>query len=213
MIEHEWEPFLRLLFSDQSTSFSLGFSAFDHRTPRIHHRARNNERGGGCTKQGFRCIIGRQRKPPRVANEKENVCAGANLAFQNKLCLDLEVTSRGQAGANVTEGYVGDLDWRASAENQALLAERHVPPNVHWHLGAEHYSIDQYDETDNGPKSNIPRPAWVDRDLSATNTEDFDYEHQVREGFRCLHRDPTDSTFTTPYNWQHCKDMEVGETI
>merc|ERR1711966_638649 len=37
----------------------------------------------------------------------DNVCAGKKLALDNELCADLNAT---QAGANVTKGYVGDLD-------------------------------------------------------------------------------------------------------
>lgn len=37
------------------------------------------------------------------ANEDANVCDGAKLAFDNKLCADLEVPVP-QAGGNVTKG-------------------------------------------------------------------------------------------------------------
>lgn len=33
-----------------------------------------------------------------------------------------------------------------------------------------------------------------------------------REGFQCSLYDESDERFTTPYNWQHCVNMEVGQT-
>jgi hypothetical protein len=142
--------------------------------------------------------------------QMDNACAGAKLAFENKLCVDLEVPPP-QAGANVTKGYVGDLDVGELVPNtKPYWQSAMCPVNVHWHLGSEHYSVGQYDETGNGPHGNIPRPTWADRDLATTGTDE---EHaEVQDGFRCKHYDPNDAKFTTPYNWQHCKDMEVGET-
>jgi len=43
------------------------------------------------------------------SNPSDNVCSGAKLALENKLCADLDVPSP-QAGANVTKGYVGNMD-------------------------------------------------------------------------------------------------------
>jgi hypothetical protein len=141
--------------------------------------------------------------------QMDNACAGAKLAFENKLCVELEVPTP-QAGANVTKGYVGDLDVGDLMPNtKPYWQSAMCPVNVHWHLGSEHYSVGQYDETGNGPNGNIPRPEWADRDLSTTGAED---EHEVQDGFRCKHYDPNDAKFTTPYNWQHCKGMVVGET-
>ena len=146
------------------------------------------------------------------ATEEDNVCAGAKLAFENKLCADLEVATP-QAGANVTKGYVGDLNVSGLLPNTKPYWQSSMcPVNVHWHLGSEHYSYGEFDEYGNGPHGNIPRPEWADRDLASTTTEDSEGEHQVQDGFRCHHYDATDAKFTTPYNWQHCKGMEVGET-
>ena len=146
------------------------------------------------------------------ATEEDNVCAGAKLAFENKLCADLEVATP-QAGANVTKGYVGDLNVSGLLPNTKPYWQSSMcPVNVHWHLGSEHYSYGEFDEYGNGPYGNIPRPEWADRDLASTTTEDSEGEHQVQDGFRCHHYDATDAKFTTPYHWQHCKGMEVGET-
>ena len=146
------------------------------------------------------------------ASEDDNVCAGAKLAFENKLCADLEVVPP-QAGANVTKGYVGNLDVNGTEPNiKPYWQSNMCPVNVHWHLGSEHYSYGEFDEYGNGPHGNIPRPEWADRDLASTGTGDPEGEHQVPDGFRCRHYDATDAKFTTPYNWQHCKGTEVGET-
>jgi len=51
------------------------------------------------------------------SNPSDNVCSGAKLALENKLCADLDVPSP-QAGANVTKGYVGNMDREIS--NQTL---------------------------------------------------------------------------------------------
>ncbi|KAL3808595.1 hypothetical protein ACHAXA_006556 [Cyclostephanos tholiformis] len=147
-----------------------------------------------------------------ATSDEDNFCAGAKLAFDNKLCADLEVPTP-QAGANVTKGYVGDLDVGDLVPNTKPYWQSSMcPVNVHWHLGSEHYSVGQYDETGNGPNGNIPRPEWANRDLSGTDSNATEGENQVQDGFRCLHYDPNDAKFTTPYNWQHCEGMEVGET-
>ena len=65
-------------------------------------------------------------------NEEDNVCAGAKLAFENKLCVDLEVVPP-QAGANVTMGYVGNLDVNGTVPNTNLFWKSAMcPVNVHW---------------------------------------------------------------------------------
>jgi hypothetical protein len=130
-----------------------------------------------------------------------NVCAGKKLALDNKVCVDLNAP---QAGANVTKGYVGNLDVGDIEPNTKQYFQSSMcPVNVHWHLGTEHYSAGEYDEGGDGPHGNQPRPDWANRDLA---------EGEVRDGFRCHHYDAEDPKFTTPYNWQHCEGMEVGET-
>jgi len=34
----------------------------------------------------------------------------------------------------------------------------------------------------------------------------------VREGFQCHYYDATDAKYTTPFDWQYCTDMIVGQT-
>ena len=65
-------------------------------------------------------------------SEEDNVCAGAKLAFENKLCVDLEVVPP-QAGANVTMGYVGTLDVNGTVPNTNPYWKNVMcPVNVHW---------------------------------------------------------------------------------
>ena len=64
--------------------------------------------------------------------EEDNVCAGAKLAFENQLCVDLEVVPP-QAGANVTMGYVGNLDVNGTVPNtKPYWKSGMCPVNVHW---------------------------------------------------------------------------------
>merc|ERR1712153_195330 len=52
--------------------------------------------------------------------------------------------------------------------------------------------------------STIPRTGTPASSPTAASPE--------RAGFRCHHYDATDAKFTTPYNWQQCSHMKVGET-
>jgi hypothetical protein len=64
--------------------------------------------------------------------EEDIVCAGAKLAFENKICVDLEVVPP-QAGANVTKGYVGNLDVNGTVPNtNPYWKSGMCAVNVHW---------------------------------------------------------------------------------
>jgi hypothetical protein len=76
------------------------------------------------------------------------------------------------------------------------------------HLGSEHYSYGEYDEDGNGPHGNIERPEWAN-DRTLFEAAEAATDEKVQDGFRCHHYDDSDAKFTTPYNWQHCKGMEV----
>jgi len=132
---------------------------------------------------------------------KNNICAGKKptaAAWSNKACTkeDSVVQALEQAGANVTKGYVGGLNVgtrkpiTVSYRKQGLC-----PVNVHWHLGAEHLSMGEFD--DKGGKG----PAKTRRLATA-----------ARQGFQCKKYIETDAKFTKKYNWQHCSGMHVGET-
>jgi len=103
-----------------------------------------------------------------------------------------------QAGADVTAGYVGGFDtgtrepitdpyWKAGL----------CPVNVHWHLGAEHRSAGEFDEAGTGPVAHRRRTSATD---------------PVRLGFQCHKYDAHNPQYTTPYDWEHCVGMEVGQT-
>lgn len=132
---------------------------------------------------------------------KDNACAGAKLALDNKLCADLEVAP--QAGANITKGYIGGMDVGDIEPNtKAYFQSSMCPVNVHWHLGAEHYSVGEFDENGHGPHDGHEHVRHLATEEHA----------EVQDGYRCHHYDANDAKFTTPYNWQHCVGMEVGET-
>jgi hypothetical protein len=108
---------------------------------------------------------------------------------------------------------VGGLNVGGLIPNTKLYWQSSMYPiNVHWHLGSKHYSYGKFNKHGNGPHGSIPRPKWADCNLSATGIEDVDVVHQVQDGFHCHHYNATDAMCTTPFNWQHCKGMEVGKT-
>jgi hypothetical protein len=133
------------------------------------------------------------------------------VALANSNCtstgyFDGVVEAAEQSGTNVTRGYVGS---RTAADGaQAISTPYYMqglcPVNVHWHLGAEHLSMGQFDEHGTGP-SNGPGAtgtAYSGRRMSGA----------VRGGFQCHHYDDHDPQFTTEYDWKYCVDMHVGET-
>merc|ERR1711998_131929 len=77
------------------------------------------------------------------------------------------------------------------------------PVNVHWHLGAEHLSVGQFDDHGKGPYDSYAIDDDGRRRLASGG---------VRIGFQCHHYDEDDSKFTEEYSWQHCVDMKVGQT-
>merc|ERR1711871_1073309 len=71
--------------------------------------------------------------------------------------------------------------------------------NVHWHLGAEHLSLGEFDEKGKGPPGG---PNYDRRELAAN----------ARLGHRCHHYDATKTMFTKKFDWKYCVGMKVGET-
>ena len=133
--------------------------------------------------------------------------------FDNTACVvDGLVAVLEQAGANVTEGFYGEMNAGSRRPITSPYDQTDLcPVNVHWHLGAEHLSIgpNGYDcESGCGPAYNVTHGYHGEdrRQLASTSDE---YE---RQGFRCRHYDHSDAKFTTEYAWEHCKDMQVGET-
>jgi len=131
------------------------------------------------------------RRPPAGTNP----CDGAKPieGFKNHECMvNGVVQALEQAGANVTLGYKGELDAGGRVPITSPYFEAGLcPVNVHWHLGAEHLSVGEYDENGKGPMDNMS---------------------EEREGFECHYYDEADPKFTTQYEWKYCKDMVVGQT-
>ena len=98
-----------------------------------------------------------------------------------------------QSPANITKGYRGLRETTAVPLQVPFFQNAMCPVNVHWHLGAEHYSLDEYDETGSGPPNNAA-PSFS------------------RLGYQCKFYNETDTRFSTAYDWQHCLNMEVGQT-
>jgi Delta carbonic anhydrase len=128
-----------------------------------------------------------------------NPCAGQDPDnLPNVACVINGVEQTGeQAGTNTTMGYKGSRNTTAVPITVPYYQVGMCAVNVHWHLGAEHYSLGNFDETGSGPSEINER-----RRLAG----------ETRLGFQCKLFDASDSKFTTGYNWQHCKDMEVGQT-
>merc|ERR1719382_781364 len=124
-------------------------------------------------------------------------------AFDNFACADAITGAIEQAGANVTEGYMGDMVVNATPWNLTYLEGGLCPVNVHWHYGAEHLSVGEFDEDGTG------------RNFSEEDEGGEDASRRLgiaRLGFQCHYFDEDDPKFTTEYNWQHCQGMHVGET-
>jgi len=131
--------------------------------------------------------------------------------FHNTACeVDNIIQTLEQAGANVTAGYRGGMD----AGTRVPITKRYpdtdlCPVNVHWHLGAEHLSVGQFDEHGSGPpivnSSSSSSSSSSGRRLAGA-------DDAIRLGHRCHHYTTADVKFTNEYNWQHCVNMQVGET-
>mmetsp|Transcript_26790 Transcript_26790/g.43090 ORF Transcript_26790/g.43090 Transcript_26790/m.43090 type:complete len:390 (-) Transcript_26790:26-1195(-) len=133
-----------------------------------------------------------------------NQCSGQKTAFNKLVNLsNVECVVNGirqaveQSGANVTEGYKGLINTTAVPITVPYFQVGLCPVNVHWHLGAEHLSVGEFDESGTGPTEIHER-----RRLAG----------KTRQGFQCKLYNKDDEKFTKHYNWQHCQDMEVGQT-
>ena len=154
--------------------------------------------------------------PPAVVDPNLNPCegqqpfhAGPNDGyFSNVNCFRDAVTQTlEQAGGNVTRGYVGGMD--AGPRRPITQPYSQVglcPVNVHWHLGAEHLSVGQYDEYGTGP------PTTNSSGSGSSSSGRRQLAVGERRGGRCHYYRNTDPKFTTPYNWRFCTNMKVGET-
>jgi len=132
-----------------------------------------------------------------------NPCKDTNPGLANLDCTQAVEQAIEQAGANITHGFVGRIDASATPPITVPYHKTALcPVNVHWHLGAEHLSVGQFDEGGSGPDDAAHRRLRA-RKLAGTGT---------REGHQCHHYDASDPKFTTPYTWKHCVDTKVGQT-
>mmetsp|Transcript_22934 Transcript_22934/g.33992 ORF Transcript_22934/g.33992 Transcript_22934/m.33992 type:complete len:446 (-) Transcript_22934:314-1651(-) len=133
---------------------------------------------------------------PPLINRGTNVCAGKRIDIPNAQCIVAEIEAVGpQAGANVTAGYQGDMEVPYQPLTDPYYTKGLCPVNVHWHLGAEHLSVGEFDLNGTGPT--------VGADT---------LDGGIRQGNLCHHYNETDVKFTKPYDWKHCVLMEVGQT-
>lgn len=131
---------------------------------------------------------------PPVINRGENVCAGKKPDLPNTDCIVDALTNVGpQAGGNVTKGYNGTMEVDHVPITTPYWMNGMCAVNVHWHLGAEHLSIGEFDEEGDGPMMG-------------------EVDGEIRQGHQCRHYDATDPKFTKEYDWKWCESMEVGQT-
>jgi len=144
---------------------------------------------------------------------KTNHCVNKNPGgFDNINCKNDAgvVEAFEQSAIDISLGYTGGFDSAVEPINQSYWQVGLCPVNVHWHLGAEHRSAGEFDEAGTGPPNTISpaTPKGTGSLDSATRRLAGPY----RRGFRCHKYDANDARFTTPYDWQHCVGMAVGET-
>merc|ERR1719330_993655 len=143
-------------------------------------------------------------KPTVLKNDDGSLIAD----LTNTACRDEDgmVVVPEQAGANVTSGFQGKMALKEvrTPIMDAYYLHGMCPVNVHWHLGAEHLSLGEFDTSGKGP------------DIEGEEDEDGEVDSRrlakARRGHRCHHFDDSDARFTTEYDWQHCVTMHVGET-
>jgi len=129
-----------------------------------------------------------------------NTCEGSKptSGYDNFACSEAVTNAIEQSGANVTRGYQGSANaGDVVPTTTAYWKAGMCPVNVHWHLGAEHLSVGEYDSHGTGPD------AAAHRNLAATGT---------RKGHQCSKFDASNPKFTKPFDWKHCVGMTVGET-
>lgn len=130
-----------------------------------------------------------------------DVTEGANVTSTSTEEGGGSVQAGAQAGANVTQGYNGDLETDVVPITSSYLQAGLCPVNVHWHLGSEHYSAGEYDCED----EEVCGPSHIDHRRALAG--------KARKGYQCNDYDAEDPAYTTPYEWKFCdQSMEVGQT-
>lgn len=94
-------------------------------------------------------------KDSKVKDYGENPCMGMRPDLPNVQCLqdvpDDPFATGPQSGANVTKGYNGTREVDVVPITKPYREMGLCPVNVHWHIGAEHYSKGEFDENGSGP--------------------------------------------------------------
>merc|ERR1719164_307460 len=87
--------------------------------------------------------------------------------------------------ATSLKAYTGELDANGRVPILTAYSETDLcPVNVHWHLGAEHLSVGEFDTDGMGPANS----AEEDKD----GEDDSRRLAEARLGFRCHHYDESD---------------------
>jgi len=157
-----------------------------------HSKVRKASKGGKVSKN-FKANSSGKHFASYKAPAGLNICADKAPPRDKIDCGE----ALGQSGTDVTEGYTGNKDTTYVPLKVPFYEAGLCPVNVHWHLGTEHRSEGQYDEDGSGPTEIDHR-----RQLSG----------KERKGFQCQLYDDSVKMFTKHYDWQHCEDMEVGQT-
>lgn len=145
----------------------------------------------------------------------DNYCEDTKLSLSNFNCTLAIANDIEQAGANVTYGFEGLINNSATPPIMtAYYLQGLCPVNVHWHLGAEHLSVGEYDENGYAPYDD-----YAADDSTSSYVDDEDSRRRglagsggVRRGGLCHYYDDSNDKFTKEYDWQHCVDMQVGQT-
>jgi len=127
-----------------------------------------------------------------------NVCDKKKPDFPNVQCVIDEINQTGeQAASNVREGYQEKFDTSVVPITEPCYKAGFCPVNIH--LGAEHLSVGQYDETGS-------KPSGLNHRCKLAGEE--------RLGLQCKYYDESDPPKSAePYEWNHCdSSMEVGQT-
>jgi hypothetical protein len=153
----------------------------------------------------------------------KNPCAGKKpgkgAGFDNFQCIQSSVTMAvEQAGGNVSLGYDQGTHMKQGQTTlntpvTTTLAEAGMcPVNVHWHLGAEHTSVDEYSVELSADANNGPSTAKYDPRLPAGRKLLAASGGTTYLGGRCNKYATLTADQKKDYDWKYCKNMVVGET-
>lgn len=131
--------------------------------------------------------------------EDDNYCADMNPKINNVDCVHVPGP---QAGANVTKGYIGGMEVNVTANLKNYWQSSMCPVNVHWHLGAEHYSIGEYDENGDGPHGNIGLEP-------KSESDEPDEYHDGGAGHYGTEDGTTDGNVPGHLDWANMTDDEI----